>query len=288
LKISRLDIKKKVDYKALVDALRRGFSGREHQVPERSHLELPNNNLALLMPAWNNSYYGLKQIIACPDNSAQGLPTIQGTYNLFDVQNGRHLAELEATKLTAVRTAATSVLASSFFVQKPERHLILGDGVIGKHLAEAYTAYYEIQNTVIWSRSTQETIDLEKEIARADIISCATHAYQPILHGNHLQGRTHIDLVGSYKIEMREADDDVITKSEIYIDDWPAVKESGDLALPIRNGIISTQDIRGTLFDLCKGAIKPNMSDNPTLFKSVGHAIEDLVAAIYFYELYRA
>ncbi len=274
----------KVNYTELIKRLKEAFASEDYHVPDRMHLNLPSSNIALVMPAWTETYYGLKQIIACPDNSKIGLPTIQGRYNLFNVLNGTHLAEIDAARLTAVRTAATSVLASSFFVDKPKKLVILGNGVIGQHLKEAYNQYYKLEQTVVWSRSINKTIDLEKELKDADIISCATHAYDPILKGEWIKGNPHIDLVGSYKPNMREVDDDAIKNAHIYIDDQPALKESGDLFIPLSSGVITLDDIKGSLFDLCSKRTKPIQGDKPTIFKSVGHAIEDLAAAIYFYE----
>jgi ornithine cyclodeaminase len=279
-----MSLSMKVDYPKLISKLKEAFGSDDHHVPERMHLNLPANNIALVMPAWTKEYYGLKQIIACPENPKHDLPTIQGRYNLFNVLNGSHLAEIDAAKLTAIRTAATSVLASSFFVDKPKKLVILGNGVIGKHLNKAYNQYYQLEQTVVWSRSIDKTIDLEKELKEADMISCATHAYEPILKGKWIKGNPHIDLIGSYKPNMREVDDDLIQNADIYIDDEPALKESGDLFIPLSSDVISKSDIKGTLFDLCQGKIEPMQSNRPTVFKSVGHAIEDLVAAIYFYE----
>lgn len=279
-----MDTKMEVDYQLLVAHLSRAFASDQCTVPQRMHLNLPHNNIALVMPAWTNKYYGLKQIIACPKNPDRDLPTIQGRYDLFQTQTGKYLSSFDAAKLTAVRTVATSVLASSFFVHNPKKLVILGNGVIGKHLQQAYNSYYNLEETLFWSRSLNNGLDLVKEVADADIISCATHAYEPILKGEWLEGSPHIDLVGSYKPNMREADDQVISSADIYIDDQPALKESGDLAIPLATGVINIKDIKGSLFDLCSGKVKPVRNGKPTLFKSVGHAIEDLAAAIYFYE----
>lgn len=282
--ISKKDISVTLNYKELVSALEIAFGSEEFAVPSRQHLDLPHGNLSLVMPAWNQNFYGLKQILACPDNPSNGLPLIQGKYDLFDVKNGSYLVSIDAAKLTAVRTAATSVLAASFFVRHPKKLVILGNGVIANHLKEAYNAVYDLEKTVIWSRSLAAQIDLEKELRNADIISCATHAYEPILKGKWITGKPHIDLVGSYKPTMREADDDLISRCEIYIDDIPALAEAGDLVIPLDAGVINSSDVKGTLFDLCKKEIKPLKTNQATLFKSVGHAIEDLATAIYLYE----
>jgi len=284
--ISKEDIFESLDYNALVSQLRNAFANPNYNIPKRQHLDLPTPNSALIMPGWNDRYYGLKQIIVSPNNSQYNLPTIQGKYDLFDVINGQHLVAIDAQALTSVRTAASSVLASSFFVDQPETLLVMGNGVIGKQLVKAYNAFYTLNRTQIWSRSLDGNIDLPKEANNADIISCATHAYEPIIQGEWVNEHKHFDLVGSYRKDMREANDDLISKCEIYVDDWNALQESGDLYTPIANEIITKENIKGTLFDLCRGELIPRKDHGLTLFKSVGHALEDLAAAIYFYELY--
>ena len=287
-------------YKELIEALRKAFSSDNINVPDRMHLDLPGNNISLIMPAWNQQYYGLKQIIACPDNPKAGLPTIQGTYDLFDVTNGHHLAEIEPRKLTAIRTAATSVLAASYLKKEASKLLIMGAGVLAAEMIQTYSSLYEIDQILIWNRTKENAEklvrkfrdsfpvrvvhNLEADIAEADIVTCVTHSHEPILNGNWIKAEAHVDLVGSYKNNMREADDAMISKSDIYIDDERAKEETGDLSIPLSNNIISEKDILGNLFQLCKGEVIPQQNKKPTLFKSVGHAIEDLAAAIYLYE----
>ena len=289
-----------LDYIELIRHLKQDFSEEKITVPQRLHLQLPSDNISLVMPAWNEKYYGLKQIIACPNNPKNNLATIQGKYDLFNVLNGKHLAQINAAKLTAIRTSATSVLASSFLKKQARNLLILGAGVIAEEMIKAYAAQYQLDKILIWNRTTKNaeklvskyhnvypvevSTKLETEADSADIITCVTHTNDPILHGDWISKNPHIDLVGSYKTSMREADDALVKKSEIYIDHDNAKSESGDLFIPLQKGIINTGDINGTLFQLCKGTVIPKDSNKPTLFKSVGHALEDLSAAIYLYE----
>ena len=132
------------------DVISQAFISDEYTIPDRLHLEIGHKNISLVMPAFNHRYYGLKQILACPDNPLSQLPIIQGTYDLFDVRDGRHLTRIEASKLTAVRTAATSVFASSFFLDKIESMVIMGAGVIARHLIQAYYECYQPKNIFIW------------------------------------------------------------------------------------------------------------------------------------------
>ena len=113
----------------------------------------------------------------------------------------------------------------------------------------------------------------------ADIVSTATMSESPLVRGALLREGQHLDLVGSFKLSMREADDEAISRCRIYIDSDAAFKESGDLITPLANGTIVEDQIVGTLFDLCSGQIEGRQDNEITCFKSVGHALEDLVAA---------
>jgi ornithine cyclodeaminase len=120
----------------------------------------------------------------------------------------------------------------------------------------------------------------------ADIISCATLSKTPLVFGQHLVEGQHIDLVGAYKKDMREADDEAIIRSTIFLDTFQGgLKESGDIVIPIQKGVLDEKDIKADLFDLCSGVKKGRESEKEiTFFKSVGHASEDLIAAKYYFE----
>jgi ornithine cyclodeaminase len=130
--------------------------------------------------------------------------------------------------------------------------------------------------------------DFEAVVSEADIISTATLSESPLLKGDHLRPGQHLDLVGSYKKNMREADDRCIERSRIFLDTYQGgLKESGDIVIPLESGILSPADVRADLFELCSGT-RPGRTgtDEITLFKSVGHASEDLIAARYYFEIY--
>ena len=126
---------------------------------------------------------------------------------------------------------------------------------------------------------------IEEKISEVDIISCATLSKTPLILGQYLQEGQHIDLLGAYKKDMREADDDTIKKSSVYVDTFQGgLKESGDIVIPIKNGILKEEGIKADLFQLCSNKKLGRKNDSEiTVFKSVGHALEDLVAAKYYY-----
>jgi len=175
--------------------------------------------------------------------------------------------------------------------------LIVGAGRIAALAAEAFAAVRPIQTVSVWNRdaakgerlvvelraagfAAKAAASLEEAARRADIITCATPSTAPIIHGDWLQPGVHLDLIGSFTPAMREADDTCFARGHIYIDTRDALVEAGDLTGPIAAGVITADDIRGSLADLCAGRVAGRTSDDDiTVFKSVGTALADLAAA---------
>ncbi len=293
-----------LNYDKLIPALKKAFQSN-YTAPQRSHFDIANpqdqqDTTLLLMPAWETGQMiGVKLVTVCPENSKYNLPAIQGIYVLFDGKKGTPLALLDAKILTKKRTAATSALASSF-LSRPESSsmLMIGTGALAPELIRAHAKVRPLSKIFVWGRNynkamavaqtfqDQEKFEVvaiesfDKTIKEVDIISCATLSETALVKGEQLVPGQHLDLVGSFKPTMREADDTAIAKSSVYIDHEGATFESGDISEPLRTGVISKEDIRGDLFQLCKG-LRKGRKNNPeiTLFKSVGHALEDLAAA---------
>jgi len=304
LPISDQQLESALSYPRLVETLKRELPAPELQIPTRQHLDVGINTL-LLMPAWNDKYIGVKMVTIFPENKSLMLPSIQGTYTLMDRRNGSILATMDAKLLTNLRTAATSALMAGYLARKESRILtMIGTGSLASQLIRSHCSQFPIEKIFIWGRNQDHakrlvdglndlaleitwTTDLEQAIREADIISTATMSANPLVSGACVQPGTHIDAVGSYKPNLRELDDVLIRKCAIYVDTIEgATKESGDLAIPLRHGVIRTRQIRGTLFDLCRGTVDGRVNDEEiTLFKSVGHASEDLIAAGLAYEV---
>jgi ornithine cyclodeaminase len=297
----------------LVDVLKEAFGNSEMIVPLRHHHDFPNPNqetdsTMLLMPAWDpGKNGGVKIVCVSPHNTLTNLPTIQGSYLFFDSLTGSIKAILEAKTLTNKRTAAASALASQFLSNETSSSLLMiGTGSLAPDLIRAHCSVRPIKEVWLYGRSfekaqtisaklTKEGINitpvdsLEAYIPKADIISCATISETPLFSGKLLRPGQHIDLVGSYKKNMREADDETILRSEIFLDNYTGgLKETGDIVIPIETGILKKESIKADLFELCSGT-KPGRQTTEaiTLFKSVGHALEDLAAAEYYYNKYQ-
>jgi len=127
--------------------------------------------------------------------------------------------------------------------------------------------------------------DLQGACGAADIVSCATLATEPVVHGAWLRPGTHLDLVGSFTPAMREADDACFAGAALYVDTEEALKKSGELLGPMARGVFAATDLRGTLAQLCRGeAAGRRQAGERTVFKSVGTALEDLAAAVLVFE----
>ena len=302
--ITAEQVAQSLDYPSLVEALREAFQ-KDISVPMRHHhdMEQPNGqreSTLLLMPAWESGKsVGVKLVTVSPENGKKDLPAIQGIYILFDGDTGTPKALIEAKTLTARRTAAASALATSYLARPDSTKLtMVGTGVLAPSLIQAHAAVRPIKDVTIWGRDLKKAEDLAKEInnlgftahaeenlekavSSADIISSATLSKTPLISGRWLKPGQHIDLVGAYRPDMREADDEVIKRSSIFVDTFAgATKEGGDIVIPLQSGILSRENIKADLFDLTQGKHKGRSSvEEITYFKSVGHALEDLAAA---------
>lgn len=305
-------IEENCHFNDLVEALKLGFSIADIQVPMRHHHDFENpeednDSTLLLMPAFNpGKELGVKIVTVSPNNGKYNLPAIQGMYLYLDAHKGNIRAILEAKSLTAKRTAAASALASSYLSRtNSSSMLMLGTGALSVNLIKAHCSVRPIKTVYVWGRNiekAQKICDvlkdekftcvavekIEDKITEVDVISSATLSSIPLVLGKFIKEGQHIDLVGAYKKDSREADDETVTKSSVFIDTYQGgLKESGDILIPLTTGILSKESIKADLFELCSNTKVGRTSDSEiTLFKSVGHALEDLVAASFFYKLF--
>jgi ornithine cyclodeaminase/alanine dehydrogenase-like protein (mu-crystallin family) len=295
-------------FAALIAALRVAFGGDE-AVPVRHHhrIDLPDGEFGtlLLMPAWSaqSGFLGVKIATIYPGNSSRQLPGVYATYLLADAKTGRPLALLDGDQITARRTAAVAALAADYLARPDAANLlVVGSGRVAALLPAAFSAVRPIRAVEIWDRTpakaealagrlraeglpARATASLQEAAARADIISCATLATSPLIEGSWLSAGTHLDLIGGFTLAMREADDACMARGRIYVDTPEAITEAGDLALPIRAGVIGEDAVLGTLADLCGGkAAGRSNAEEVTIFKAVGTALSDITAAALVYE----
>jgi alanine dehydrogenase len=306
-----------LSYPALVDTLATAFRVGAHAPPRHHHtmaLQGRPDATLLLMPAWTASaagaptagaYMGIKLVTVFPDNGTRGLPAVQGTYLLASAETGVPLALIDGPSLTAWRTAAASALASRCLCRPDtSRLLMVGAGALAPYLIRAHASVRPIREVSIWNRTrpnaealavalqaTEPSLnitiakDLEAAVRAADLISCATISSTPLINGDWLKPGCHLDLVGAFRPDMREADDACVRRAKIWVDTRTGgLHEAGDIVMPIAAGVIRETHVLGDLYDLTRNPVPPRSADEITLFKSVGASIEDLAAAIAVYE----
>ena len=256
----------------------------------------------LLMPAWSDGEsgaLGVKLVTVMPGNRERGRATVSAIYVLLDRTTGEPRAVIDGEALTLCRTAAASLLAARYLARDDASNvLIVGTGHLAPYMARAHCHERDIARLRIWGRNgvgaqtmaqmlrdeglpAQAADDLEQAVHEADIVSCATTATQPIVHGAWLEPGCHLDLVGGFRRSMREADDTAVGRARIYVDTYAgALAEAADILEPLERGVIRRSDVLGDLADLVRGDVTGRSApDEITLFKSVGAAVEDLAAA---------
>ncbi|MDF2764996.1 MAG: ornithine cyclodeaminase [Rhodospirillales bacterium] len=294
-----------LDYPGLVEALRelyrRGVDRLERMGLSQS-LPQGGTNDWLLLPAWQyGRNFGAKLVSIFPGNAAKGKESILGIYALFDGETGEPLAVIDGAALTVRKTAANSALAATYLARKDAaRLLMVGAGAMAPHLITAHAAVRPIREVKIWNRSIERArkvasglkldrvrveaaSDLESAARWADVISCATMAKEPLIKGAWLKPGTHLDLVGSFRPDMREADDDCVRRAKRHYVDarLTTLEESGDIIDPVASGLIDPDKLIET-FQLARGEAPGRIdADEITFFKSGGGGHEDLGTAQY-------
>jgi len=287
---------------AMGTALRAHSQGETH-VPARITSQSPEGSGSLLVMPGSASCltsYGAKLVSLHPENKSRGKPVIQGLVVLFDTETGAPQAIIEASLLTAIRTAAASAYATDVLARKNVKtHVILGAGVQAKSHAEAIAHVRpSLEQTLVWARDEQRSAALAGElksslgmdirsvqnqdiVAKADIISSVTASQTPIIEGVNIAAGSHINLVGSHTPTHREADTETILRSRVFVDSMDgAMKEAGDILIPIEEGAFAGADIIGEIGTVGESGSTGRTSDlDITLYKSLGNAAQDIYVA---------
>jgi ornithine cyclodeaminase/alanine dehydrogenase-like protein (mu-crystallin family) len=253
----------------------------------------------LVMPAWQpGALLGVKIVSVFPGNTAQGLSSLHGVYLLLDARTGVPLAQLDGAELTSRRTVAVSALAASYLARADaSRLLIVGAGRIASLVADAMACVRPIDRVRVWNHraagahalaarlreggiDAHAVDDLAAAVAEADIVSCATLSARPLVEGRWLRPGTHLDLVGSFTPEMRETDSECVRRARVFVDHDEALAKAGDLLQAAADGAFAADRMQATLAQLCRGERPARGETNEiTLFKSVGSALQDLAGA---------
>jgi ornithine cyclodeaminase len=282
-------------------ALARG----EATLPLRTVFGLPGDKrFFALMPAYVQSpeSVGAKVITVYPGNHGTHLDSHQGAVLLFDATTGSLQALLDATAITSIRTAAVSALATRHLAREDADDLaILGSGVQARTHLEAIPLVRRIRRVRLWSRDGDRARALAKSMSAtlpievmptardavrgATIICTVTSATEPVLLGDWVAAGAHVNAVGASQPRAREVDSALVTRSRLFVDRREsALKEPGDLLVPIAEGAITADHIVAELGEVVAGMRRGRESgDEVTLFKSLGLAVEDVAAARFVY-----
>jgi ornithine cyclodeaminase len=246
---------------------------------------------------------GAKVITIFPrNNQKRDWPSIQAVYILFEGVNGTPVACLDGTALTWLKTACDSALGSRLLSRENiESMLMIGAGQMAPHLVSAHCEVRpSLQRVHIWNRTSDKAqnlctsladkypqisftpvTEIEASARQADLICSAIGCTQPIIRGEWLKPGTHVDLIGAYTAEMREADDECLRRGSLFVDARETtIHHIGELMIPLASGIISEADVLADLSDLCLQRHPGRQSDDEiTLFKNGGGGHLDLMCA---------
>ena len=305
------ELDKSLTFPKLIESLRSAFAGNwttpmrhHHGMPGVDHNGAEVENALLLMPSWtgpgSENFVGVKLVAVYPNNGQIDLPSIHGLYYLIDGNTGQPLATMDGARMTVWRTAAASALASTY-LSRPESSTLtmIGTGALSPFMIRAHMAVRPITEVFLWNHNIRRAHQLAEElrdqglpvtshpdlvtaVGKSDIVCAATLTTTPLIFGKWVKPGTHIDTVGAFTPTMRETDDELVQLASLFCDTRTgALKEGGDLAIPISQGVISSNDILADLHELTRGAHPGRTSpEEITYFKSVGTALEDLAGAI--------
>ncbi len=246
--------------------------------------------------------FGAKLISYFPKNTS--LPVIQGVIALFDGESGRLKALIDATSVTALRTAAASGMATRALAREGASTLaLLGCGVQAEHHLRAMRAVRPIERVLVWGRSVDKAAafakrsaagglkveavpDAKTAIEAADLVCTVTGSRTPVLEGLWLKPGAHVNLVGAFTPTTREADTDTILRSRVFVEILEfALREAGDLLIPMAEGRMTAAHVVGEIADVLTGAITGRQSASDiTAYKSLGNVAQDLATAEFAHE----
>jgi ornithine cyclodeaminase/alanine dehydrogenase-like protein (mu-crystallin family) len=289
-----------LDWIGLTDALAAGHTLPKAEIAD-TFLYRGDDTL-LNRAAWIDGLgLAVKSATIFPGNPAKGDPMVNGGVSLYSDSNGMLEALVDFHLVTKWKTAGDSLLAARRLARPDSRNiLILGAGTQGRGLHSAYSAAFPDAEFTVWNRTADNakamaaeipnlTVadDLEQAIRHTDIITSATMSTSPFIKGEWLQPGQHVDLIGAYRPDMREADDTTLTRARIFVDSLDTtVDHIGELKIPIAEGVISRDSIIADYYDLENFTRRSD--DEITLFKNGGGAHLDLMTSRYILDRWRA
>ena len=293
-------IRARLDPIRLIGALAAAFRDRYPAIviPPRTHIPLAGG-IFLIMPCYDRSggVLGMK-LVTVQSNPPRAQDRIQATYMLMDSASARPTLMIPANYLTDLRTAATSAVATKFLAPEDAQVLgIFGTGRQARTHIKVLPLVRNFQRVLVCGKDCEQSrnfaaamseamnlpvdpVDAATCAAEADVICTCTTAHDPLFDGSLLRPSTHLNLVGAFQPNAREVDSVTIQRSRVVVDSYDAVlAEAGDILIPMSEGLITRDHLMADLHELTSGKRVRRHRDEITVFKSVGCALEDLVAA---------
>ncbi|MGB0960448.1 MAG: ornithine cyclodeaminase family protein [Halocynthiibacter sp.] len=295
--ISARDVAGQLNWTMMLEAF---AAGHQFEVAEISDTLLGQGDLLLSRSAWIKGLgIGVKSVTIFPENGAYNLPSVQGAMTVFEDKTGQIEAILESDLVTNWKTAGDSVYGASLLARPDSQSLlIIGAGVVAENLIRAYSeVFLDLKFIQVWNRTparadalvtkmtgegyhVTRADDLAAACQMADIISTATMAKTPVIKGDWVTAGTHVDLIGAFTPDMREADDALMAKGRIFVDSRATtIHEIGELMIPIASGVISETDVIADYYDIAAGAKTRQSEGDITILKNGGGAHLDLMTA---------
>jgi len=302
-----------LEYHGLVEAIREAHHGGMPKMSDRIIYQEPNEqgppDSFIILPAWQPQEGLLcKLVTSFPNNMRRhGVSNVNSIYAWVDGKTGITEAVIDGEAMIFRKTSADSALGADLLARRDAKTLLMiGAGGLAPYLVRAHLSVRPgLGSILVWNRSAanaaklvellaregidaQAVEDLDAAVARADIISSATMASQPLIRGELLQPGVHVDLVGSFTPEMREADDDVLKRCDIFVDHRQTTERSGEFLGPFERGVITPGDVLADLFELCQGKAGGRTSaQQMTMMKNGGGAYLDYFVARYLMQRVR-
>ena len=306
--ISQEEVQGALTYPEFVNDLKEAFA-KPFTMPPRNVFLLDDdgssNDAFALLPSWNDSVIAVKSFTYFP-GSKPPYKILYSKIMLFDREHGEPLALVDGTSCTYYRTAGVSALASMFLSREnSETLLLLGAGNLAPYIMRAHASVRPLKRIMVFDNTPGKAEKLISEMtshlhgieliviedipsgcAEADIIVSATSSHDILVYGDWVKEGTHTDFIGNHHADKRECDTSLILKSKVYVDTYVnCFKEAGEVLIPIEEGVFSKEKVVGELAELCMGVVPKRQDESEiTLFKAVGSALSDLVAAYQTYK----
>lgn len=307
--IDREEVARRLTYEACIPIVREAmirFSKGETKQLLRSIIPLSEGRLFGIMPGAMGAYepFGAKLISVFHENFSRGMQSHQGLIILFDPENGAPVCAIHAGEVTAIRTAAASAVATDALAREDAKRLVLlGYGEQAGTHARAIRKVRDLESIVVWGRSPERAsafaqrmraelglpvtvaADVKDAVFRADIICTVSSASEPILKGEWVRPGTHVNLVGSSYAGPAEVDNDLVVRSRFVADSREGVLKQGAEFLRAKQaGLIGDEHIVAEIGQVLAGEIEGRRAAGEiTVYKSLGHVVQDLASAWALY-----